>query len=116
MCTPNANNYQQLKDLEDSGKPMARFKTTDLLKHEKEIIRRRYWSVVKGDYTYVSCSQHVLDVHTMLTTPVAHHFLKSKQEMQRLLGRLYGYSEDQIDEFMEANIVCDCIDCNGAFK
>lgn len=70
---------------------------------------------VIGDSVYFALNEQPLDTYEFLMSPSASLILKSKQEHQRLLGRLFGYTEDEIDTFIEANLDCACGNCTGGF-
>ena len=46
----------------------------------------------------------------LLTCGVAEHGLK---EYHRRIGRLFGYTEEDIEAFIKADIHCDCHKCKG---
>lgn len=48
----------------------------------------------------------------LLTSPQASIVVRSKEEKQRLLGRLFGYSEEDIDEFIKQDLGCACGQCD----
>ncbi|QPI17675.1 hypothetical protein vBAmePR8F_gp15 [Alteromonas phage vB_AmeP_R8W] len=47
----------------------------------------------------------------LLNSPKAAIVVRSKEEKSRLLGRLFGYSEEDIDEFIAADMQCACGQC-----
>lgn len=42
--------------------------------------------------------------------------VENNHEYQRLMGRLFGYSEEDIEAFIKQEIKCDCINCKGVSK
>ena len=48
----------------------------------------------------------------LLMSSKASMVVKSKEEKQRLLGRLFGYTEEDIDEFIAQDIGCACGQCH----
>ena len=55
--------------------------------------------------------RHILDIYKeLLDTGVKDYGIK---EYHRRMGRLYGYSPDSIEEFINAEISCDCHKCKG---
>lgn len=57
-------------------------------------------------------NKHLHDTFALLTSAKAAQIVRSKEEKQRLLGRLFGYSEKQIDDFIKLNIQCNCVCCD----
>lgn len=39
--------------------------------------------------------------------------LASNEEYKREMGKLFGYTEEEIQAFIDADIQCDCIHCKG---
>ena len=37
----------------------------------------------------------------------------SREEFQRQMGKLFGYSDESIQEFIESDDYCDCRNCGG---
>ncbi|QDP58679.1 MAG: hypothetical protein Tp125SUR00d2C35697761_14 [Prokaryotic dsDNA virus sp.] len=53
---------------------------------------------------------HLHGVYTILTkTPKK--LVRSKEGKQVLMGRMFGYTDDQIADFIKADIKCDCAEC-----
>lgn len=50
-------------------------------------------------------------VFSLLCSPKAAMVVRSQAEKSRLLGRLFGYSEEDIDEFIAADMQCACGQC-----
>jgi len=50
-------------------------------------------------------------VFKVLTSHKAHLLVRSEQEKHRLLGRLFGYSEEDIDAFIKSDLKCACGQC-----
>ncbi|ASL24395.1 hypothetical protein vBAspPH44_12 [Alteromonas phage vB_AspP-H4/4] len=51
-------------------------------------------------------------VFSLLNSPKAAMVVRSKEEKQRLMGRIFGYSEEDIADFIKANVDCKCRHCN----
>jgi len=54
------------------------------------------------------------DLHTLfeiLSSTRASVIVRTKKEKHRLLGRLFGYSEEDIEEFLAADMQCACGQC-----
>jgi len=47
-------------------------------------------------------------IMNFLTSENAHMMIRSKTEKHRMIGRLFGYTEDQIDEFLLSDEARDC--------
>lgn len=92
-------------------KPLGSISATYALSNALKELHTR----VIGDSVYFALNEQPLDTYEFLMSPSAQLFLKSKQEHQRLLGRLFGYTEDEIDTFIEANLECACGNCTGGF-
>lgn len=37
----------------------------------------------------------------------------SREEFQRQMGKLFGYSEESIQEFIDSGLYCECHNCGG---
>ena len=51
------------------------------------------------------------DLFRVLSTKKANVLIKTPEEKHRLLGRLFGYSEEDIDDFINAGLECACGQC-----
>lgn len=56
---------------------------------------------------------NMLDMYELLLSSQACRIVKSKEEHQRLMGRLFGYSEEQINSFINGETKCNCSKCRG---
>ena len=92
-------------------KPLGSISAKYALSHALKDLHTR----VIGNSVYFALNEQPINTYEFLMSPSAQLILKSKQEHQRLLGRLFGYTEDQIDGFIEANIECDCMNCTGGY-
>lgn len=54
----------------------------------------------------------LLQLLESLLHPSSNIIAKSKEEKQRLIGRLYGYTEEEIDAFVASGNKCMCNHCN----
>ncbi len=70
---------------------------------------------IKDDSVYFALTQEPIETYKFLNSSAAKVVIRSKQEHQRLLGRLFGYTEEEIDTFIEANLNCACGNCTGGF-
>ncbi len=52
------------------------------------------------------------NVFAVLSTNEANILVRTAEEKHRLLGRLFGYSEEDIDSFIAAGLECACGQCN----
>ena len=68
---------------------------------------------IKETTIYFALTEAPINAYKFLNSSAAALVVHSRQEHQRLTGRLFGYTEGQIDAFIEANIVCRCRDCVG---
>jgi hypothetical protein len=55
----------------------------------------------------------LMDMYELLQSPQAARVVRSKAEHQRLMGRLFGYSEEEIEGFINGDIKCNCSKCKG---
>lgn len=55
---------------------------------------------------------HLHNVYALLCSPKAAIVVRSAEEKHRMLGRLFGYSEEQIDAFIKADMKCACGQCS----
>lgn len=51
------------------------------------------------------------DVFALLNSPRAAMVVRSKAEKHRLMGRLFGYSEEDIEAFIKSDLQCACGQC-----
>lgn len=56
-------------------------------------------------------NEHLHAVFALLTSSKAAVIVRSKAEKQRMLGRLFGYTEKDIDDFIQADLGCACGQC-----
>jgi hypothetical protein len=68
---------------------------------------------IKETIIYFALTEAPINAYKFLNSSAAAIVVRSEQEHQRLTGRLFGYTEEQIDAFIEANIGCRCRDCEG---
>lgn len=61
-------------------------------------------------FTKVANRRLVAEYNSLLETGVKTFGIK---EYHRKMGRLFGYSADDIETFINAEIQCDCAKCNG---
>jgi len=52
------------------------------------------------------------DVFRILSTTKSSIIVKTSTEKHMLLGRLFGYSEEDIQEFLKAEMTCACGQCD----
>lgn len=99
-------------------KPIASLsKKKDPVQYERALTLRHVQGVVivrqTDDVITVSKAEnaklHV--VYTILTTKEANKLVRSKEGKQVLMGRMFGYTDDQIADFIKADIKCDCAEC-----
>lgn len=67
----------------------------------------------KGEVTFTKVSsRHRMDEYDeLMARGIATHGVK---EFHRRMGRLFGYKESDIEDFISANIQCDCAKCTGS--
>ena len=74
----------------------------------------RLYTHVKAGVLYFALTQGPLNAFKFLTSETAKLIIKSKEEHHRAMGRLFGYTEEEINAFIQtADIDCDCIACTG---
>lgn len=56
-------------------------------------------------------NSHLHETFKLLSSPKASVIVRSKEEKHRLLGRLFGYTEEQINEFIKSEMQCACGQC-----
>lgn len=61
----------------------------------------------KGQYSYVPHTKY-LSLHRSRVNREM-----SREEFQRQMGRLFGYSEESIEAFIDSGDYCDCRNCGG---
>jgi hypothetical protein len=54
---------------------------------------------------------HLHAVFKLLSTTRANVLVRTPEEKHRLLGRLFGYNEEDIDDFINAGLKCACGQC-----
>ena len=74
---------------------------------------QRLYTHIKNGEVYFALTQAPLVTFKFLTSTSAGLIIKSKEEHSRAMGRLFGYTEEEITAFIEADIDCDCIACTG---
>jgi hypothetical protein len=73
------------------------------------------YSFVREGNIYFALTQAPINMYKLLNSSTAALVVRSKQEHNRLVGRLFGYTEEEIDVFIESNLDCACGDCTGGF-
>jgi len=73
------------------------------------------YSFLRHGNVYFALTQEPINCYQFLESNNAKIIVKSQPEHNRLMGRLFGYTEDQIDVFIENKLDCDCRDCKGGF-
>lgn len=58
-------------------------------------------------------NSHLHDQYDQLIKPNAAQVYRSKADHQRAMGKLFGYTDDEIEAFIKAEIKCDCVNCKG---
>lgn len=56
---------------------------------------------------------HLHAQYDQLIKPNAAQVYRSKADHQWAMGKLFGYTDDEIQAFINAGIKCDCINCKG---
>lgn len=56
-------------------------------------------------------NSHLHETFKLLSSPKVPVIVRSKEEKHRLLGRLFGYTEEQINEFIKSDMQCACGQC-----
>jgi len=75
---------------------------------------QRLYTYVKDGAVYFALTQGPINAFKFLASETAKLIIKSKADHNRAMGRLFGYTEDEIEAFIATEIECDCIACTGA--
>ena len=104
------------KELElvlSGDKPLGSVKV-DSPDSELVLVQNKLYKHIANGIVYFAMTPEPIQVYKFLQTPaLAGIIVHNKQEHQGLMGRLFGYTDEQIEEFMEANVDCSCVDCQG---
>ena len=97
-------------------KPLASLEfSKDPEQYNKALDLVHIWSVCKQTDDLITITRkenaHLHSVFKLLTSNKAYILVKSEHEKHRLLGRLFGYSEEDIDKFINADLKCACGQC-----
>ena len=74
---------------------------------------QRLYTYVKNSEVYFALTEAPLVTFKFLTSTSAKLIIRTPEEYSRAMGRLFGYTEEEITAFIEADIDCDCIACKG---
>lgn len=58
-------------------------------------------------------NKHLHEQYDLLMSPKAAQVIRSKEEHQRAMGKLFGYTDEEIEAFIKSSIDCDCPQCTG---
>lgn len=75
---------------------------------------QRLYTYVKNGEVYFALSEGPLNAFKFLTSESAKLIIRTKADHNRAMGRLFGYTEDEIEAFLATDVECDCIACTGA--
>jgi len=75
---------------------------------------QRLYTYVKNGVVYFALKEAPLVTFKFLTSTSAKLIIKTTAEYNRAMGRLFGYTEEEIDAFIAEDVDCDCIACKGA--
>jgi len=82
---------------------------------ERALKLKHVASVMQHDENLLTVTRrensHLHEVFKLLSSERASVIVRSAEEKHRLLGRLFGYSETDIDEFIAAGLDCACGQC-----
>jgi hypothetical protein len=71
---------------------------------------------IRAGIVYFALTQEPINTYKFLSSSASAIIVRSRQENNRLMGRLFGYTEEEIDVFIESNLDCACGDCKGGFS
>ena len=74
---------------------------------------QRLYTYVKNGVVYFALTEGPLVTFKFLTSTSAKLIIRTPEEYSRAMGRLFGYTEEEINAFIEADVDCDCIACTG---
>lgn len=89
---------------------LERLMFTDEISPPLVILRRR---ATKEVTITLRENEHLHDQYTQLIQPNAAQVYRSKADHQRAMGKLFGYTDEEIEAFINADIKCDCVNCKG---
>jgi hypothetical protein len=98
----------------DGTKPLGSISTVS--RDAKEVLSNtKLHKFIKDGELYFALTEAPINAYKFLSSSASAQVVRSKKEHQRLLGRLFGYTEEQIDGFIRQNFTCDCVNCKGRF-
>jgi len=119
MCNPDTpqeiapHEGREIELVLDGTKPLASIQMNAV--NVKVLNHRGMTMHIYNGNIYFALSIVPINVYKFLTNEGSKLIVKSQPEHNRLMGRLFGYTEDQIDVFIENKLECDCKDCRGNF-
>lgn len=107
----NPHKGRELLLVIEGNKPLG---SVSMCSDEAAVVFRKVglYTFIKNGDVYFARTIEPINVYKMLTSKSANLIVKSPAEHKRLMGRLFGYTEEEIDVFIEANLPCDCSNCN----
>tara|TARA_R110002167_G_scaffold132428_10_gene316685 strand:- start:1804 stop:2157 length:354 start_codon:yes stop_codon:yes gene_type:complete len=75
---------------------------------------QRLYTHVKNGVVYFALTEGPLNAFKFLTSESAKLIIRTKADHNRAMGRLFGYTEEEIEAFIATEVACDCIACTGA--
>jgi hypothetical protein len=74
------------------------------------------YTYMRAGIVYFALTQEPINAYKFLNSSASKIIIRSRPEHNRLMGRLFGYTEEEIDVFIESNLDCACGDCKGGFS
>ena len=74
------------------------------------------YTYIRAGIVYFALTQEPINAYKFLNSSASKIIIRSRPEHNRLMGRLFGYTEEEIDVFIESNLDCACGDCKGGFS
>lgn len=94
-------------------KPLGSISTSS--SDAREVLDSKMCTFIKDGELYFALTEAPINAYKFLDSSASAQVVRSKQEHQRLMGRLFGYTEDEIDEFIRMDFDCACGNCKGGF-
>lgn len=97
----------------DRRKSVEQYKSLQIL---LENIWLPLYVVYKNDYEVavtLTENKKLHEQYDLLMSPKAAQVIRSKEDHQRAMGKLFGYTDEEIEAFIKSSINCDCPQCVG---
>ena len=111
-CT---NTETDLQGVEDGLKPLAIiYNSKTPIQYEEALKAYKSIHVWKIRFDVIAISQNVETLRTYVSL-VSNRKYFSRKQYQRCMGKLLGYENHKVEEFIQSEIgkTCTCIECGG---